>query len=96
MDQKTLVIQTKLEHDNDFLFQCVLLLYDKQEEDEQSDNSTRHQNGVGFNKADGTLLSLFAKQIKAEDWENAATYMENARQRMLKYARQLSNLLTDI
>lgn len=96
MDQKTLIIQTKLEHDNDFLFKCVLLLFERQEEDEQRTKATRHQNGVGFNKADGYMLATFAGHVKLEDWEAIADRIDDARKRMLKYAGQLSGIIQDI
>lgn len=96
MDQKTLIIQTKLSHDNDFLFRCVLELYKLQEADEREDKLTKHTNGVGFNKADGQALSDFAVIVQQEDWEAVADYIDDARKRMLKYAGQLSKILTDV
>lgn len=96
MDKKTLIIQTKLSYDNDFLFRCVLELYKLQEEDERAYKLTRHTNGVGFNKADGQALSDFAVVVQAKNWKAVADYIDDARKRMLKYAGQLSKILTDV
>lgn len=96
MDQKTLIIQTKMEHDNDFLFRCVLAIYEKQEEDEQEMKATAHANGVGFNKADSRFLSEFMELVQQQDWDAISESLDEARKRMAKYAGQLSRILQNI
>lgn len=100
MNQKTLVIQQKLEHDDEFLKKCVVILYNYQEYDEMLSRLTLHQNGMGFNKADGAFLSEWAQGFKAGfdlKLPNAAQEaMPEIRKRMKKYAGQLTGILKDI
>lgn len=96
MNQKILTIQAKMDYDDDFLKKCILKLYERQEEDEQAVRDTTHQNGQGFNKADAKFLTKMASWIIgglpfSESQQNLA----DARKRMMKYAGQLSVVLTD-
>lgn len=78
------------------------VIFEHQTADEQTSETTTHHNGVGFNGVDATLLSSFAKQVKA--WkatpEGARRFacplsprqLELARKKMKKYAGQLARV----
>lgn len=95
---KAIVIKAKLQDDDEFLKRCVIKLHRHQEIDEQAAKATMHQNGVGFNKADGTYLSEMAVAYKASrdllDSE-VNKQLPEVRRRMLKYAGQLAGILSD-
>lgn len=89
---RILVIESLLGYDDEFLRKCLLILYNKQEEDEQSMDESIYQNGVGFNKADARILGDFALQL-IETGELKVN--DGMRRRITKYSKQLSNYLTN-
>lgn len=89
---RILIIESLLNSDDEFVKTCLILLYNKQEEDEQSMEESIHQNGVGFNKADARILSDLAIQVIESGELKVNTGIRN---RIKKYARQLSHYLTD-
>lgn len=99
MNQRQLIIQQKLQHEDEFLKKCVIVLFGEQEADERAAKSTHHDNGMGFNKADANLLSEMAIVYK-NCWDQqipevSAKQLPEVRKRMLKYAGQLSRLITE-
>ena len=89
---RIIIIEALLESEDDFVRRCIVLLYEKQEADEQVIKESVYQNGVGFNKSDAEFLTEKAIRIKA----GTVTYVTaEMRKRMKKYARQLSNYLTN-
>lgn len=69
---------------------ALVLLLSLQEEDEQRDNKSVHENGVGFNKVDADFLSRMAKQVNAGiDLTNDE--MQACRWALMKYWRQLTD-----
>lgn len=91
MTDKTLITQTLLEHDDEFLLKCLVLLYRQQEQDEQDSHSTHHSNGKGFNKSDAQRLSA-AAELHLEG-NLPVKWLPDIRTRILKYASQLTTLL---
>lgn len=68
---------------------ALVLLLSLQEEDEQRDNKSVHENGVGFNKVDADFLSRMAKQVNAGiDLTNDE--MQACRWALMKYWHQLT------
>jgi hypothetical protein len=106
---KALVIRTRMENDSRFLLYCLCQLYKQQEEDEQGVKETLHQNGAGFNKADASYLTYAVRQLQKRSvsldntWESfsdpifriltTGIDIDRVRKQMLKYAKQLSNLI---
>lgn len=94
-------IRTKLLTDSRWLARAIESLFENgQTSDEQNSEDTIHNNGIGFNGADGRLMSSFAKQIMA--WKRdpnprfstplSPRQVAKARERMVKYTRQLTEL----
>jgi hypothetical protein len=95
-------IRGKLATSDKWLIRGILAIYARQTADEQSSQTTKYHNGVGFNGTDATLLSSFAKQIRA--WEGtdpsqrryrlplSPKQMQLARRKMGKYAGQLARI----
>jgi len=89
----SLIIEARLLTDEDFLYKCLLLLYSKQEDDEQIIRSTIHQNGHGFNTADSVTLSRYAEDVKLHgNLEDGV--LSRCRKLMKKYSKQLTQYLT--
>lgn len=85
------MIRTLLQQDEAFLYKALLLLFERQTQDEQDVLITKHRNGAGFSSADGTALSMYAVTVK----NGGKLYDErliDCRDRILKYAKQLHEL----
>lgn len=92
-------ILDKLAQDDKMVVRSLMVLFDRQTEDEQQTEETSHRNGMGFNGRDAGLLSSFAKQV--QDWTAtppsqrryrsplSPRQMDIARQRLRKYVGQL-------
>lgn len=79
----------KMLNENDaWLYRAVVSIYEWQTADEQNAEVTAHDNGVGFNSVDATILSSFAKQITSRNFLTPKQ-KEIARKKMNKYASQL-------
>lgn len=66
----------------------ILAIYGLQTEDEQYNKETRMHNGVGFSSFDSKILSSFAQIIQSKR-PLTRKQMEVARNRILKYSKQL-------
>jgi hypothetical protein len=87
-------IKSKLEINNRLVERAITLIYQFQTEDEKQTFFARHDNGVGFNKYDSEILSSFAKQIN-EGKHLTEKQMAVGRNRILKYAKQLTKIAND-
>jgi hypothetical protein len=97
-------VWTRLQGDDEFLVQCILVLYQLQTHHEQITKSTQETNLVGFNKGDAPFLSKLGKEIAwlielKFTWEKAISMLSQddlilAREKMPKYAQQLANIFT--
>lgn len=82
-----------------FLERSLVKLFERQTQDEKSASDAKHTNGRGFNKPDSNRLTICAKTIlknkgkgvpegkRLLDWQ-----LEDARPRILKYAKQLTEI----
>lgn len=83
-------IQNLLRFNDNAVKSALALLLSLQEKDEQRDNKSVHENGVGFNKVDADFLSRMAKQVNAGiDLTNDE--MQACRWALMKYWRQLAD-----
>lgn len=83
-------IQNLLRLNDNAVKSALVLLLSLQEEDEQRDNKSVHENGVGFNKVDADFLSRMAKKVNAGiDLTNDE--MQACRWALMKYWRQLTD-----
>lgn len=87
-------LRSRLSHDVEFLQLCLLRLYEQQEADEQGARSTWHENGVGFNKADGSVLSVYCETLLSGH-PLTSEQLRDATTRMNKYTNQLATLLNE-
>jgi hypothetical protein len=75
---------------------AILVLFDRQTESEQVDETTKEHNGVGFNGADAPFLSSLAKWIKGSRRPNgqrlSPRQRTRARRQLAKYAGQLARI----
>ena len=83
----------------EWVARALEVIHDRQTADEQDTGATKHENSIGFNGLDASILSSFAVQVKK--WK--ATPIENrrypvplsekqlliARNKMAKYSSQL-------
>lgn len=83
-------IQNLLQFNDNAVKSALVLLLSFQEEDEQRDNKSVHENGVGFNKVDADFLSRMAKRVNA-GIDLTQSEMQACRWALMKYWRQLTN-----
>lgn len=92
----TAIIWARLHGDDDFLKECILILYRLQTSHEKMVRSTDITNLVGFNKADAPFLSKLAENIQNSKNLIGRAYTEDdliiAREKMMKYSRQIANI----
>tara|TARA_R110000751_G_scaffold71196_5_gene143986 strand:- start:1232 stop:1552 length:321 start_codon:yes stop_codon:yes gene_type:complete len=69
----------------------ILAIYDRQTADEQSNETTRYHNGVGFGAMDANILSSLAKQLK-RGRALSPKQTQIANKNMPKYCKQLARI----
>lgn len=84
-------IKQGLEKSDQWINRAILAIYHRQTEDEKSDSDTRYQNGIGFNSADASLLSYYARYIQNKG-SLTGHHKEKARKRIKKYSGQLAKI----
>lgn len=94
MTDKKFIIEARIMYDLDFAKKCLIVLYDQQTRAEQDVQTTLETNSVGFNKSDGDLLTRCA-QIVSHGEDLMPNKWGLVQSRLLKYAGQLTTLLTD-
>ena len=85
-DKETL--KDLLKRDDRAVCRAILRIYSFQTEEEKYYESTKSENGVGFNRFDAEVLSSFAEQLK-KGRNLTEKQMYVARPKMLKYVGQL-------
>lgn len=77
----------------------LLAIYQRQTADEQLQNETCHNNGIGFNGVDAGILSSFAQQVNTYDplvskykTPLSKKQIDLARKKMIKYSGQLAEI----
>jgi hypothetical protein len=84
-------IQARLASDDDFLSECICILYTYQTNDEKHVRGTTRRNNVGFNKPDAAPLSKCAEWLRSGR-RLGQRFLYDARDRMRKYAKQLAGI----
>ena len=90
-------IRENLQNHDVWVTKAVVAIYNYQTADEQASEETKHHNNVGFNGADGRILSSFAKQIqnfRPGKYRSPLSpkQMKIARKKILKYSGQLAKI----
>ena len=84
-------IKYKIFTSDEWLYRAILAIYSKQSDKEKETGETRYENGVGFTGYDARSLSYYAKWIlrhkKLDRW-----HINIVRERMMKYAKQLTKI----
>lgn len=98
-----IVLRLKMRHDPRFLKLCLLRLYEKQDEDEQETDTTKHSNAVGWNRTDAMILTPIARNMVLHAIDHECPFVEvpithdeqqECLARLHKYTGQLLQLLT--
>lgn len=89
--EKISYIKSKLSVDPRWAIQGLLRVYEFQTESEKNIGATTESNGVGFNGADGDILTSFANQIN-RGRTLSPKQLNVVYKKMPKYARQLYNI----
>lgn len=95
-------IKALLETSSKAVEKGILVIYDRQTQDEKSTESTNHQNGVGFSGVDAEILSSFAAQILRKQGRGQALgtclsekQMAIAKKKIARYSRQLAEVANE-
>ena len=82
----------KIATDKRWATRALIVIYEKQTEDEKAIGTTKHHNQVGFNGVDSEILSSFAEQIK-RGRSLSPKQRTILHKKMPKYASQLYSLV---
>lgn len=92
-------IKTLLSTSDAAVEKALLVIYDRQTQDEQDTQGTRHSNGVGFSAVDAEILSSFACWVQRKQSQGvklgkclSQKQMALARKKIARYARQLAEV----
>jgi methionine synthase I (cobalamin-dependent) len=95
-NQRMGFVRNKIRTNTQWLFRAIEVIYSHQTEDEKMSDSTRHDNGIGFNGVDAEILSSFARQIASWKIDNkgyncplSPKQLSIAFKKMPKYAGQI-------
>ena len=84
-------IKDRLQNSNKMVARSLIKIYEKQTEDERSDEVTKHRNGMGFNAKDAKFATSLAKVV-----ERGGVLSERqigcARKILIKYSGQLTKI----
>lgn len=87
-------IKELLLKNNSVLMKSILMLYDKQTEDEKYLEKSNERNNVGFNRFDAPILSKYALIIKRTGGM-MINDLYDARSRIIKYTNQITNIVNE-
>lgn len=96
------MIKANLEENDKWVLRAVIVIFQRQTASEQVAETTREENGIGFNGVDAQILSSFAKQII--DFEAGKSrfntplspkQMGIARRKITKYAGQILQIMKE-
>ena len=84
-------IVSKLASDDAWLVRGLLAIHSKQTDEEQATESTKEQNGIGFNAIDANILTDMVIQYKRTKFLSTRQ-IALIRKKMKKYAGQLTRI----
>ena len=70
----------------------IPFLWDRQDEDEQDERTTKHDNSIGFNIPDASYFSHIVKDKLELGLHLNEKELENVKRRLCKYSKQLSKM----
>jgi len=82
-----------IERSNEATGRALWCLYERQTDDEQASNTTRDNNGVGFNGRDAEFLSSIAKRLPNYGFKLTERQLPHVRRKLRKYTRQLLEVI---
>lgn len=82
------LLQIKLGADSKWAQRALLAIYRNQTEDEKTESSVKHNNGMGFRAVDSHILTSFANQLQTRGFLTPKQ-MAIVLRKMPVYARQL-------
>lgn len=88
------IIKEKLSTDIHWIERALVVLHNKQTNQEQNKGTTLIHNDVGFNGVDGRYLSYCAKWVKNGNHLNEK-HMRKCGEKLPKYWKQISNAIKE-
>jgi hypothetical protein len=82
------MIRHNLREDDRWLVRGLIAIYNCQTAGEQTTQTTKYRNGIGFGAVDSTILTSFAQQAKRTG-HLSQKQIDLTRKKMVKYAKQL-------
>lgn len=85
-------IAAKLATDNKWLVRGMLAIFQRQTEEEKATETTKEQNGIGFNGVDANIMTDLCNQYKRTNGYLSPRQIDLIRKKMKKYAGQLTKI----
>jgi hypothetical protein len=105
--QWTLPMLRELLNTNDkAVKRALVVIWEKQTEDEKHAHETHENNGVGFNGVDAAILTSFVEQMRKKGEESGVNWKQGeawlspkqihlARKKVMKYSGQIWRIMVD-
>lgn len=87
-------IKNLLMTNDKFVMRSTVKIFERQTTDEQLNDGTSHNNGIGFNGTDAFILSRFAK-FYMERGYMSEKQLAIAKRKIQKYAKQLTKIANE-
>lgn len=85
-------IKAKLQSDQRWVERAIVVIYEYQTAEEQAQEITKNDNGVGFTAFDARVLSYYAVYLKSGK-HLSGKHLEKAKKTVPKYAGQLLKII---
>lgn len=85
-------VKEKLATDDKWLVRGLLAIHARQTEEEKATETTKEQNGIGFNGVDANILTDLVNQYKRTNGFLSPRQIALIRKKMVKYAGQLARI----
>ena len=87
-------IKENLSTNLSWMERTVIVLYNRQTEDEKFSKETKHQNGIGFNGTDSRYLTWVAEYLLKGN-HLSGRHIEKVGKKLPKYWRQVKELIEE-
>jgi hypothetical protein len=88
-------VKAQMARNDGMVGRALLLLLEKQTEDEQRSELTKYRNGQGFNAKDARFGSSLAKVVQSGK-HLSPKQIESARKMLVKYSGQLTKIANEV
>lgn len=87
------LIRARLDYDDRWVCRALMVLYSRQTQDEKSDQTAKHTNGMGFSAADAPFFTRLAEWYRDKGWLSKKQIAALRRDDIGKYWKQILEVI---